>query len=118
MGRTSSNNREEAIMTNLMRASNQAASRRLAARYFWKSILALALMCLSAATAFAGPSGRSADTNMCRTRGMVRATVLLPGGGEITDNWVSDGASGFCRIDQLPDPANPGLAHGDRKSVV
>jgi hypothetical protein len=43
---------------------------------------------------------------------MVRATVHLPGGGEINDYWVSDGASGFCRIDQLPDPANPGLTHG------
>jgi hypothetical protein len=43
---------------------------------------------------------------------MVRATVHLPGGGEITDYWVSDGASGFCRIDQVPDPANPGLTHG------
>ncbi|HET9840033.1 MAG TPA: hypothetical protein VFR84_17535 [Candidatus Angelobacter sp.] len=49
---------------------------------------------------------------MFRPRGMVRATVHLPGGGEITDYWVSDGASGFCRIDQLPDPANPGLTHG------
>jgi hypothetical protein len=99
-------------MTNLMRASNKAESRRLAARYFWKPIFALALMCLSAATAFAGPSVRIADTNMFRPRGMVRATVHLPGGGEITDYWVSDGASGFCRIDQLPDPNNPGLTHG------
>ncbi len=49
---------------------------------------------------------------MFRPRGMVRATVHLPGGGEITDYWVSDGASGFCRIDQLPDPKNPGLTHG------
>jgi hypothetical protein len=99
-------------MTNLMRASNQAASQRLLTRYFWKSILALALMFLSAASAFAGPSVRIADTNMFRPRGMVRATVHLPGGGEITDYWVSDGASGFCRIDQLPDPNNPGLTHG------
>jgi hypothetical protein len=99
-------------MTNLMRASNQAGSRRLSARYFWQSIVALALMCLSAATAFAEPSKRIADANMFRPRGMVRATVHLPGGGEITDYWVSDGASGFCRIDQLPDPNNPGLTHG------
>jgi hypothetical protein len=99
-------------MTNLMRASNQAVSRRLAVRYFWKSILALALMLLSTASAFAGPSVRIADSNMFRPRGMVRATVHLPGGGEVTDYWVSDGASGFCRIDQLPDPNNPGLTHG------
>jgi hypothetical protein len=69
-------------------------------------------MFLSAASAFAGPSVRIADANMFRPRGMVRATVHLPGGGEITDYWVSDGASGFCRIDQLPDPNNPGLTHG------
>src|SRR5262249_55136184 len=83
----------------------------LAVRYFWKPILALALMFLSAASAFAGPSVRIADTNMFRPRGMVRATVHLPGGGEINDYWISDGASGFCRIDQLPDPNNPGLTH-------
>jgi hypothetical protein len=96
-------------MTNLMRAPDQATSER---RYFWKPILALALMCLSAAIASAEPSRQIANANMFRPRGMVRATVHLPGGGEITDYWVSDGASGFCRIDQLPDPNNPGLTHG------
>jgi hypothetical protein len=69
-------------------------------------------MFLSAAFAFAEPSRQIANANMFRPRGMVRATVHLPGGGEITDYWVSDGASGFCRIDQVPDPANPGLTHG------
>lgn len=99
-------------MTNLMRESIQAASPRRLTRFLWKPVLALALMCLSAAAAFAGPSVQIANANLFRPRGMVRATVHLPGGGEITDYWVSDGASGFCRIDQLPDPANPGLTHG------
>jgi hypothetical protein len=103
-------------MTNLMRAASREMAQRLKkeslfTRHSLKPILALALMFVSA-IAFAGPSKRIADTNMFRPRGMVRATVHLPGGGEVTDYWVSDGASGFCRIDQLPDPNNPGLTHG------
>lgn len=104
-------------MTNLMRAPSKAMAERprkniLLTRPTWRPILALALMFLSAAFAFAEPSRQIANANMFRPRGMVRATVHLPGGGEITDYWVSDGASGFCRIDQVPDPANPGLTHG------
>src|SRR6185437_11546731 len=102
-------------MINFMRAPGKAMAQRLKDKTLltrsWKPILAVGLMLMSAA-AFAGPSVRIADTNMFRPRGMVRATVHLPGGGEITDYWVSDGASGFCRIDQQPDPNNPGLTHG------
>ena len=102
-------------MINFMRAPGKAMAQRLKDKTLltrsWKPILAVGLMLFSAA-AFAGPSVRIADTNMFRPRGMVRATVHLPGGGEITDYWVSDGASGFCRIDQQPDPNNPGLTHG------
>lgn len=102
-------------MINFMRAPGKAMAQRLKDKTLltrsWKTMLAVGLMLLSVA-AFAGPSVRIADTNMFRPRGMVRATVHLPGGGEITDYWVSDGASGFCRIDQLPDPNNPGLTHG------
>jgi hypothetical protein len=103
-------------MTNLMRAPSKAMAGRLKKKIWltrsWQPILAAVLMFLSAAAAFAEPGRRIADSNMFRPRGMVRATVHLPGGGEITDYWVSDGASGFCRIDQLADPANPGLTHG------
>ena len=100
-------------MTNLMRAPSRAVANSLPTRNTWKLVLALALVTLmSAASAFAAPSVRIADTNMFRPRGMVRATVHLPGGGEIQDFWVSDGASGFCRIDQVPDPQNPPLTHG------
>src|SRR5581483_6889639 len=102
-------------MINFMRAPGKAMAQRLKDKTLltrsWKPILAVGLMLMSAA-AFAGPSVRIADTNMFRPRGMVRATVRLAGGGEITDYWVSDGASGFCRIDQQPDPNNPGLTHG------
>lgn len=100
-------------MTNLMRGPNRAQQNNLLTRNTRKLVLALALVTLlSAASAFAEPSRRIADTNMFRPRGMVRATVHLPGGGELTDYWVADGASGFCRIDQVPDLANPGLTHG------
>lgn len=103
-------------MTNLLRAASRDMALRLKnksllTRHSLKPILALALLFVSA-IAFAEPSRQIANANMFRPRGMVRATVHLPGGGEITDYWVSDGASGFCRIDQLPDPKNPGLTHG------
>ena len=100
-------------MTNLMRARNQAPFQSLKTRCSWKPILALALMFVSA-IAFAEPSRQIANANMFRPRGMVRSTVPnpIPGGADLHDYWVSDGASGFCRIDQLPDPKNPGLTHG------
>ncbi len=105
-------------MTNLMRAPSEGIAQKLEentllTRQSWKLILVLALVTLlSAASAFAAPSKQIANEGLFRPRGMVRATVHLPGGGEITDYWSSDGASGFCRIDQLPDPKNPGLTHG------
>jgi hypothetical protein len=48
---------------------------------------------------------------------MVRSFVPNPTPGNglpavFSDFWASDGASGFCRIDQVPDPKNPGLTHG------
>lgn len=80
---------------------------------FWNRTLVLTLVIVASVTsAFAGPGVQIANENMFRPRGMVRATVHLPGGGVITDYWVSDGASGFCRIDQVPDPNNPGQTHG------
>ena len=100
-------------MTNLMRAPSKGRENTLLTRNSWKLVLALALVTLlSATSAFAEPSRRIGDTGMFRPRGMVRATVHMPDGSELTDYWVSDGASGFCRLDQLPDPANPGLTHG------
>jgi hypothetical protein len=105
-------------MTNLLRALSKALPLRnkektLLTRQSLKPMLALALVTLlSAVSAFAAPSRQIANQNMFRPRGMVRATVHLAGGGEITDYWVSDGASGFCRIDQQPDPNNPGLTRG------
>ena len=107
-------------MTNLMRAQNKAKAlhseeKPLLTRNSWMFVLAMVLASLlSTASAFAvpQPSVQIANANMFRPRGMVRATYHLPAGGEITDYWVSDGASGFCRIDQQPDPANPGFNQG------
>src|SRR6185437_12852713 len=36
----------------------------------------------------------------------------VAGGPVLHDFWVSDGASGFCRIDRVPDPKFPGKTHG------
>jgi hypothetical protein len=59
-----------------------------------------ALMLLSAAGAFATDSTNIAPSSMFRPRGMVRVTIPGPGGiGAVSDYWVGDGASGFCRLD-------------------
>jgi hypothetical protein len=59
-----------------------------------------ALMLLSAAGAFATDSINVAPSSMFRPRGMVRVTIPGPGGvGSVSDFWVTDGASGFCRLD-------------------
>ncbi|HEV7552221.1 MAG TPA: hypothetical protein VGP65_11080, partial [Candidatus Angelobacter sp.] len=81
----------------------------------WTHIMAVALVALlSAASAFASTSRQIANGGMNQPRGMVRSTVPNPviGGAPLQDYWVSDTVDGFCRIDQVPDPANPGLTHG------
>jgi hypothetical protein len=60
------------------------------------------------ASAFAGPGVQVGNQLMFRPRGMVRSTVPNPvaGGAPLHDYWVSDGASGFCRLDNVgPDTA-------------
>jgi len=74
----------------------------------WSRMLLLAVVVLlGAASAFAGPSINVGDTGMFRPRGAIRAHV-----GAINDIWVSDGASGFCRLDPVPDVRFPGRTHG------
>ena len=82
---------------------------------FRTRITAIALVALlSTASAFASPSKQIANQGMNQPRGMVRSTVPNPviGGLPLHDYWVSDTVLGFCRIDQVPDPANPRLTHG------
>jgi hypothetical protein len=82
---------------------------------FATRIVAIALITLlSAVSAFASSSKQIANGGMNQPRGMVRSTVPNPviGGPPLHDYWVSDTVDGFCRIDQVPDPANPGLTHG------
>jgi hypothetical protein len=77
-------------------------------RYTWKSSLVLTLVILmSMASAFAAPGVQVGNQQMFRPAGMVRAVVPNPlGGAPLTDWWVSDGASGFCRLDNTgPDTA-------------
>jgi hypothetical protein len=79
-----------------------------------KYMLGLVLVTLLAASgAFATPGVQVANEGLFRPRGMVRSTVPNPNGGPaLHDFWVSDGASGFCRIDRVPDPKFPGKTHG------
>ena len=82
---------------------------------FRTRITAIALVALlSTASAFASPSRQIANQGINQPRGMVRSTVPNPviGGLPLHDYWVADTVLGFCRIDQVPDPANPPLTHG------
>jgi hypothetical protein len=93
--------------SNLLRAASKDSKQTLLTRS-WKRSLMLALvtvMCV--ASAFAGPGVQIGNQQMFRPRGMVRATVPNPAGGApLHDYWTSDGASGFCRLDNVgPDTA-------------
>jgi hypothetical protein len=81
----------------------------LLTRHSWKRSLMVALVTLlSVASAFAGPGVQVGNQRMFRPSGMVRSTVPnpVPGGAPLHDYWVSDGASGFCRLDNVgPDTA-------------
>lgn len=93
--------------SNLLRASGRDGKKSLLTRS-WKSSLMLALVTLLCATsAFAAPGVQVGNQLMFRPAGMVKASVPNPAGGPpITDWWVSDGASGFCRLDNTgPDTA-------------
>ena len=82
---------------------------------FRTRVMAVAFVALlSVSGAFAAVSRQIANQGMNQPRGMIRSTVPNPvvGGAPLHDFWVSDTVRGFCRIDQVPDPANPGLTHG------
>ncbi|HEY2114515.1 MAG TPA: hypothetical protein VGJ51_05475 [Candidatus Angelobacter sp.] len=78
-------------------------------RHTWKHSLVLALLVLmSMASAFAAPGVQVGNQQMFRPAGMVRAVVPNPlGGAPLTDWWVSDGASGFCRLDNTGPDTRP-----------
>ncbi|MGZ4900020.1 MAG: hypothetical protein ACXV8X_10225 [Candidatus Angelobacter sp.] len=94
--------------SNLLRASGKDSKKTLLTRS-WKCSLMLALVTLlSVTSAFAAPGVQVGNQNMFRPAGMVKAVVPNPvaGGPPLTDWWVSDGASGFCRLDNTgPDTA-------------
>ncbi len=93
--------------SNLLRASGKEGKKTLLTRS-WKRSLMLALVTLLCVTsAFAGPGVQVGNQLMFRPSGMVKAIVPNPlGGPPLTDWWVSDQASGFCRLDNTgPDTA-------------
>ena len=100
--------------SNLMRAPGKEMASRsekniLLPRLSLKRSLLLALVTvMCAASAFAAPGVQVGNQNMFRPAGMIKATVPNPiaGGPPLVDWWVSDGASGFCRLDNTgPDTA-------------
>lgn len=93
--------------SNLLRASGKDSKKSLLTRS-WKCSLMLALVTLlSVTSAFAAPGVQVGNQGMFRPSGMVKATVPNPAGGApLTDWWVADEASGFCRLDNTgPDTA-------------
>lgn len=65
----------------------------------WKYLLVFAVTTLlSAMNAFASPSVNISPKSMFRPRGMIRVQ-LNPAPGSPVDYWVTDGAQGFCRLD-------------------
>jgi hypothetical protein len=85
--------------SNFMRAASKYSKQTLLTRS-WKRSLMLALvtvMCVS--SAFAGPGVQIGNQNMFRPSGLILATVPNPAGGTVSDWWVADEASGFCRLD-------------------
>src|SRR5476651_621246 len=85
--------------------ARQLHQKALLSRHSWTRLLAIAVVTLmSMASAYAAPGVQVGNQQMFRPRGMVRATVPNPAfPGDPTkafhDYWVSDGASGFCRLD-------------------
>jgi hypothetical protein len=94
--------------SNFMRAASKESKQTLLTRS-WKRSLMLALVTLMCVTsAFAGPGVQVGNQLMFRPSGMVRAIVPNPlGGAPLTDWWVSDQASGFCRLDNTGPDTRP-----------
>ena len=94
--------------SNFMRAASKDSKQTLLTRS-WKRNLMLALvtlMCVS--SAFAGPGVQVGNQNMFRPSGLIKATVPNPAGGApLVDWWVSDQASGFCRLDNTGPDTGP-----------
>jgi hypothetical protein len=73
-----------------------------------RSLLLALVTVMGVASAFAAPGIQVGNQNMFRPSGMVKVTVPNPvaGGAPLTDWWVADEASGFCRLDNTgPDTA-------------
>lgn len=89
--------------------ARQLHQKTLLSRHSWTRLLAIAVVTLmSMASAYAGPGVQVANRQMFRPRGMVRSTVPNPAGGApLHDYWVSDNASGFCRIDEVGPDTSP-----------
>ncbi len=95
--------------SNLLRAAGKDSKQTLLTRS-WKRSLMLALVTLlSVTSAFAAPGVQVGNQQMFRPGGMIRAVVPnpVPGGAPLTDWWVSDGASGFCRLDNTGPDTGP-----------
>ncbi|MCU1331741.1 MAG: hypothetical protein JWM08_733 [Candidatus Angelobacter sp.] len=93
--------------SNLLRAPGKDTEKTLLTRSWMCSLMLALVTLLSVTSAFAAPGVQVGNQNMFRPAGMVKAIVPNPAGGApLTDWWVSDGASGFCRLDNTgPDTA-------------
>jgi hypothetical protein len=94
--------------SNLLRAASKDSKQILLTRSWKRSLMVALVTLMSVASAFAGPGVQVGNQQMFRPRGMVRSTVPNPAGGApLHDYWVSDGASGFCRLDNVGPDTKP-----------
>jgi hypothetical protein len=95
--------------SNFMRAASKGSKQTLLTRSRKRSLMLALVTLMCVTSAFAGPGVQVGNQQMFRPAGMVKATVPnpIPGGAPLTDWWVSDGASGFCRLDNTGADTNP-----------
>jgi hypothetical protein len=94
--------------SNFMRAASKDSKQTLLTRSRKRSLMLALVTLMCVTSAFAGPGVQVGNQLMFRPSGMVRAIVPNPlGGAPLTDWWVSDQASGFCRLDNTGPDTRP-----------
>lgn len=94
--------------SNFLRASGKDGKKTLLTRSWQYSLMLAVVTLLCVTSAYAGPGVQVGNQQMFRPSGMVKATVPNPlGGAPLTDWWVADEASGFCRLDNTGPDTGP-----------
>jgi hypothetical protein len=94
--------------SNFMRAASKDSKQTLLTRSLKRSLMLALVTLICVSSAFAGPGVQVGNQQMFRPSGLIKATVPNPlGGAPLTDWWVADEASGFCRLDNTGPDTGP-----------